>query len=417
MTTIPIKLPCKPHPKQLAIINSKARYNVIAGGRRFGKTEACKIRMAYRIPHRRCVWVSLTFDTGQSVWRYFASAFSAIPGTYINNSERLLTLPSGGSLRVFSGESRDNLRSYGFDDVVIDEAAFQHPDLWPYILRPMLLDAGDKAQADFLSSTNGRNWFYQLYNHAADPEQTDWQAWHFTSYDNPLLDRNELEDIRRNTAERIFQQEYMAEFLEDGGAVFRNLQACVNRWAGQDRPQGVVIGVDWGKVDDYTVLIALDTRTHNVLEIDRFNQIDWTLQRSRIVAMARRWNTQDIVAEENSIGQPNIEELRKANLSVRPFMTTSASKAQLINQLALAFEQADIGIPDNPVLLAELQAYTVERLPGGTFRYSAPSGMHDDCVIALALAWHGVVHPAYARVIEVPDIFGHDLNTSIFGHD
>lgn len=392
--TISIKLPCKPHVNQFPLIDSTVRYNVIAAGRRFGKTEAGKIRAMYRAPMQRVWWVAPTYNTGQGVWRDFEYAFEDFPQAYINKSERLIKFPTGGFLQVVAADSK--LRSAGLDHVVIDEAAFCNKDLWSYIIRPMLLEG--KGSADFLSSTNGRNWFWQLYQLGLDPEELNWQSWHYTSYDNPLLDPEEIDDIRRNTPGRVFEQEYMAQFLEDGGAVFRNLQACIIEPEGGEeaveetpKPQ-VVFGVDWARHNDYTVVVAIDTKTHEVLEIDRFNQIDWTLQRGRLTTMYERWQPVVIHAESNSIGEPNIEELQKQGLPVQGFTTTAASKAQIINALALAFEQNDIGIPNDPVLIGELQAYTVERLPSGNLRYTAPAGLHDDTVIALALAWHGVAH-------------------------
>lgn len=394
MTTINIQLPCKPHVNQIPLINSKARFNVTAAGRRFGKTEAHKIRAMYRAPRMRVWWIMPNYDAGQAVWRDFEAAFRHFPGVYTNKSERLIQFPGGGFLQVKSADS--GLRSAGLDHVIIDEAAFISGDLWDYVIRPMLLEG--QGSADFLSSTNGRNWFWKLYQNGLDPQQPDWKAWHFTSYDNPLLSRAEIEDIKRNTPERVFQQEYMADFLEDGGAVFRNLQACIHTDTPKEARGQVVMGLDWARHNDYTVMIAIDTLTRRVLEIDRFNQIDWTLQRGRLQAMAKRWKPTTIIAESNSIGEPNIEELQKAGLPVTGFQTTASSKAQIINSLALAFEQSDIGIPDDPVLIGELQSYTLERLPGGTFRYGAPSGLHDDCVMALALAWHGVVNPVKITV-------------------
>jgi hypothetical protein len=72
---------------------------------------------------------------------------------------------------------------------------------------------------------------------------------------------------------------------------------------------------------------------------------------------------------------------------------TNKTKVQLIDSLALAFEKSEIRILPDPTLIGELQAYKVERLPSGTLRYNAPDGFHDDCVIALALAWFGTTQP------------------------
>lgn len=389
MTTVQVQLPCKPHVNQWPLINSTARYNVIAAGRRFGKTEACKIRAMYRAPTQRVWWISLTYDIGQAVWRDFADSFEDFPDVYINKSERLIQFSSGGFLQVKAADSK--LRSAGLDHVAIDEAAFCSPDLFPSVIRPMLLEG--KGSVDFLSSTNGRNWFWQLYNLGLDQLETDWQSFHYTSYDNPLIDTAEIDDVKRNTSERVFEQEYMAIFHSDGGAVFRNLSACIKETLRQKGD--IILAVDWARANDFTVIIAIDTVTHDVLEIDRFNQIDWTLQRGRLAAMALKWNPTAIYAEANSIGEPNIEELQKQGFPVEPFWTTTKSKPQIINSLALAFEQEDIGIPNDPTLLGELQAYTIQRQPTGKYKYSAPSGLHDDIVMALAIAWHGVHESSY----------------------
>jgi phage FluMu gp28-like protein len=263
--------------------------------------------------------------------------------------------------------------------------------------------AAKRGGAMLLSSPNGRNEFWQWYQRGLASDNADWQSFHAPSSDSPILSGDELEDIRRNTPERVFRQEYMAEFLEDGGAVFRNLRACIKPTYPAIGP--FVMGVDWGRMDDYTAIVVIDTAHNQVMEVDMFNQIDWALQRGRIEALYRRWRPQVILAERNSIGDPNIEALQQAGLPVQSFTTTAASKQQVINALALAFEQSAIIIPDHADLLQQLQAYSAERLSGGTFRYSAPAGLHDDLVIALALAWRAATQ-GRATTIQIPDLYG-----------
>lgn len=390
-----LTLPIKPHDNQLPIIHPKARFNVIAAGRRYGKTESQKLRAIYMVLEGHTIWwVNPTFDNTTETWRDFVTFFEPV-AIDINRSRREIILPNGGGVRMIGANNFK--RGSGIHHVFIDEAAFcDLGELWEYQLRPMLLDNPDTG-ATFLSSTNGRNMFWQLYRRGLDPQEPDWASYHFTSYDNPRINPAELDDIKRHTPQRIFDQEYMAEFLDDGGAVFRNLKSCVYA---QPQPFSgeCVMGVDWGKMYDYTVLTLIDRTTHDVLQIDRFNQIDWTLQRGRLVTLFNKWRPSVIWAERNSIGDPNIEELQKEDLPVRPFDTLSSTKPGLINALALAFEQNAIGIPDDPALLGELQSYTVEKLPGGTYRYNAPAGLHDDMVVSLALAWHGCLGAGNAGI-------------------
>jgi phage terminase large subunit-like protein len=150
------------------------------------------------------------------------------------------------------------------------------------------------------------------------------------------------------------------------------------------------IGVDWGKSNDYTVLTVMDIAERRMVAMDRFNRIDYTVQRGRLEAMAGRYNPSVILAESNSMGEPIIEQLQRDGLPVRGFQTTNATKAQAIEALALAFERGDIAILNDPVLVGELQAYEMERLPSGMVRYGAPEGMHDDTVMSLALAWQAI---------------------------
>jgi len=390
-------LPIKPHDKQKPIIHPSARFNVIAAGRRFGKTESQKLRAIYMVMEGQNVWwVNPTFDNTYETWMDFLTFFEQFtPRENINKSRRQIFTPTGGSIRMLGADNFK--RGPGINHVFIDEAAFLDlTNLWNFQIRPMLLDS--KGGATFLSSTNGRNEFWRLYRQGQDPEQSEWASWHFTSYDNPLIDHADIDDIKRNSPERVFAQEYMAEFLEDGGAVFRNLTACTDGSIMIDRENGiypkavgrVVMGADLGRHNDYTVIYALDRETGTVLDYDRFTDISWDLQASRITVMARRWTPEVIWMEEN-FNDSFVERLQGEGLPIRPYRTTAQSKQQIINQLALAFEQGDITIPDEPVLIGELQAYTVERLPSGNLRYTAPSGLHDDCVMALALAWHGAL--------------------------
>ena len=77
---------------------------------------------------------------------------------------------------------------------------------------------------------------------------------------------------------------------------------------------------------------------------------------------------------------------------------TAHNKGGLIDALALAIEERQITLIDDPALIPELLAYETQRLPSGLWQYGAPSGAHDDCVIALALAWHAATRGRMASI-------------------
>src|SRR5258708_18855818 len=99
--------------------------------------------------------------------------------------------------------------------------------------------------------------------------------------------------------------------------------------------------------------------------MDRSNRVDYMIQCERLKALVEQWQPIQIIAEQNSIGQPVIEQLTRDGLRIQPFTTTNASKAQAIEALALAFERGEIRILSGPGLVSELVAYQAERLPSG----------------------------------------------------
>src|SRR5690606_24760340 len=165
-----------------------------------------------------------------------------------------------------------------------------------------------------------------------------------------------------------------------------------------------VMGVDWAQAHDWTVLTVMDVKDRQVVEIDRFNQIEWAFQRSRLVAMVEKWGVKYVLAEHNSIGGPNIEALNRdadlGGVAVVGFNTTNQSKTDAIQALMLAFEKGNIAIIDDPVLLAELEAFEATRLPSGKWQYGAPGGMHDDTVISLMLAYQAALNGGIEMVAQ-----------------
>jgi hypothetical protein len=107
-----------------------------------------------------------------------------------------------------------------------------------------------------------------------------------------------------------------------------------------------------------------------------------------------------MVIESNSIGQPVIDHLVGRDMAVVPFYTSHASKQPLIQSLQSAFEHGGLKIINDPIQVGELQTYESKRTAAG-FSYSAPNGMHDDCVMALALSWLAVGRGS-AEIVDNP---------------
>ena len=329
----------------------------------------------------RAWWVAPSYKVAAVGWRLIRSLALQIPGATVRDGDMLTTFPGGGTVQVRSADNPDSLRGEGLDFVVIDECAYVAEAAWQEALRPALSDRLGRAM--FISTPSGRNWFWRCYQRGL--EGGEWKSWSFPTSDNPYIEPSEIEEARGDLPERIFRQEYLAEFLESEGTVFRNIAACLN--APETTPaehagHHLVMGVDWAKQSDFTCLsvVCRDCRTE--VARDRFNQIDYHVQRQRLQALAERWNVAVILAESNSIGEPIIEELQRSGLPVRGFETTATSKPPLIESLALAFEREECQWQADPVWTGELEAYERKVSPvTGRSQYSAPEGMHDDCLL------------------------------------
>lgn len=381
------------HKGQQAVLDSIARFKVVVCGRRWGKTELGKRIVAQQLETGMATvwWIAPTYQMAGQVWRDLKRTFRQREDVTINESERRLDFDQGGVLAIRSAHTPDNLRGAGLNYAVLDEAAFMAPDVWSEIIQPMLLDK--KGHALLISTPNSKNWFWELYQLGLQGK-AEWQSFHYPSEKNEYLDKEALTNIRSTITDRVWRQEYLAEFLDDSGQVFRGIRdAATATETTPDQVRHTVAGVDWGREGDYTVIVVLDADTNTMLAMDRFNQIGWDFQRGRLKAMCERWNVETIYAEANSIGSVNIEALEREGLPVLPFQTTAKSKPNLIEALALAIETREICLLPDDILLRELAAYTMRRSTSGQWQYSAPTGSHDDCVIALALAWYALNTP------------------------
>lgn len=382
-------------PDQARIAKHPAKVKVLACGRRWGKTVlGGRIVMETLRQHGRAAWIAPTYKNTRPLWRWCVQVAANEPRLSVSTSERTITTDRGGFLGLYSGDNIDSIRGEAFHLTVLDEAAMLLPEAWSDAIMPTLADFDGDAL--LISTPKGHNWFWQEYAQAqADGKQA--MAWQAPTSANPMPTiRKAAEMARERVSSRTYEQEWLAQFIADGGGVFRGVRACATAEPQAQALDGheYVIGADWGRTNDATVFAVLDTTLRHLVALDVMRDTGYELQVGRLKALASRFRPLQIMAEVNSMGGPLVEQLQADNLPVYGFQTTNASKGLIIDALALAFERQAIAVIPHETLLNELAAYESERLPGGMLRYSAPDGMHDDTVIAAALAWHSGSTPS-----------------------
>ena len=391
----------KPHAGQLEMHewttwDKRTRFRIACCGRRFGKTMACAnelIEHGLNVAKSVNWWVSPTYQQSMIAYRMVENALgkTGLIEQEIK-SERRISLINGSSLSFKSADNFNALRGEGVNFLVIDEAATIQREAWEQALRPTLSDKNGRAL--IVGTPKGRNWFYELYSRGCDPEQTEYKSYSFPTWTNPLIPQSEIDEVKRSLPADVFRQEYEAQFLEDSAGVFRNIRECISgQFQEPVKGKQYYIGWDIAKHQDFSVLVCMDSNRH-VVAFDRFNQIDYSLQLSRVAAMAEKYRA-SVLMDSTGAGDPVMEQLRARGVSVEGYHLSSQSKQQLIEHLAVGIEQRLLTFPQIDVLINELQIYEYEMTRAGNVRYNAPSGFHDDTVIALGLAyWKSKQTPA-----------------------
>lgn len=383
----------RPHEGQQHIINTAKRFNVLCCGVRFGKTTLGIDRVANAAVNGfPTAWFAPTYKLLADAWREMISDNWLGPViAHKNTEERRLELIGGGSVDFWSLEdaSENTARGRKYKVVVIDEASGVKNiiTIWQSLIRTRLTDY--QGDAWFLSTPRGMGGFKTLFDYGQDPLRPEWMSWNMPTTRNPHMTVAEVEEARKDLSENRFKQEYEGDFINWDGAVFRNIRECIADCLqpGPEPGHKYAIGGDWGK-QDFTVFSVLDITDRKIVQIDRSNQINYSLQRGRLQVLRDKWKPVSIVVEHNSIGDPIVEQLLKDNIRVTPFDTSNASKSALVEAFSLALERSSIKIPNDATLISELEAYTGSTLPSGLIRYSAPEGQNDDIVIATMLSWY-----------------------------
>ena len=332
-------------------------------------------------------WVVPTYRNARPLWR-FIERFAGGEAE-LHRAEMTARFPQwgGGWLGVYTADNDVSLRGEAFDLVVVDEAAQIRPETWADVIMPTLADRDGRAM--LISTPKGKNWFWQEWIKA---DGVTAKAWNAPSNANPMRNIRRAYDMARTrVSARTFAQEWDAQFVDDGGGVFRDvLKAATADPQTQAMPgHSYAIGADWGRTNDATVFVVADLTLGAICHVDRMEGTPYALQLARLKALWQRFGECTIIAELNSMGGPQVESAQRDGLPVTGLTTTNATKSAWVDALSLAFEQGAISIIPDQTLIMELQAFESSRLPSGMVRYSAPDGLHDDTVMAAVLAWQG----------------------------
>ncbi len=371
------------YPKQGAAVFDPARYAVTEASTKSGKTVACMVwlteqAMAGR-EGRNYWWVATVYATAKIAFRRLKRALPQELYT-ANETELTITLRNGAVIWFKTADKPDNLYGEDVYAAVIDEATRCKEEAW-HAVRTTL--TATRGPVRIIGNVKGRkNWAYQMARRAeaGEPDMAYHKIIAADAVEAEVLDAAEVEDARRQLPDNVFRELYLAEASDDEGNPFgiAAIRECLGPLS-EGKP--AVFGWDLAKSVDWTVGVALDDQGR-VCRVQRW-QAPWQETIQRI-----QYGTGNVRAliDSTGVGDPVLEALQRQGQNFEGFKFSSQSKQQLMEGLAVAIQRREVTFPEGPIA-SELESFEYVYTRTGV-QYSAPEGMHDDCVCALALAWH-----------------------------
>ena len=387
----------QPYEAQLEWIDKiedpSIKYACLILGRQTGKSLLLtNLLLKWSLENNGCstMMVSPTYNQVRKIYEDVEKVLGGTPLLVSSNKSNYeMELLNGSKIVYRSAEKPDNLRGYTNDFLLVDEAAFIRQQVWDEVLKPTILVKGRKV---LFASTpkNKGGYLHKLYLHGMDPDKPEYVSINGSSYLNPYINPNDLDEAKKTMPEEIFRAEVMGEFTDGGGSVFKNidLYCTLPQWINKQPSDRYYAGIDLGRLTDYTVLTILDDKG-KVVFIYRDNNKPWETLINEMVKHLRRYNATAMM-EINSIGDPLFDQVQKKYKDVHPFVTTNSSKQQIIEDLIYELNTGDLQLPDENLfrpLYNELNTFSYSYSPSSRkVVYKATDGAHDDTVMSLAIA-------------------------------
>jgi phage FluMu gp28-like protein len=368
---------------QKKIIDSAARFTITEAATKCGKTFS-HIYWLFREAHKgqygnNYWWVAPVFGQAEIAFNRMKKLVRSNPLYLINLTKLTITTPLGTIIQFKTAQDPDNLYGEDVYAAVFDEFTRAKEEAW-HALRSTL--TATRGKCKLIGNAKGKkNWGYKLgaKARAGEPGYEYHRITAYDAVDAGILDLDEVEQAKRDLPELVFKELYLAEPNEDGSNPFgiEHIGSCFKN---STRGTTIAHGVDLAKSVDWTVNIGLDGNGH-VSYFERW-QSSWgdTTERLKVSLKGKK-----AAIDSTGVGDPIVEELQRSLSDIEGVKFSSQSKQQLMEGLASAIQQGKISF-DNETLREELESYEYVYTRTGV-KYSAPAGMHDDTVCALALAW------------------------------
>jgi len=245
-------------PWQKEVMNSKARFRVVVAGRRCGKSRFAIIQtliaaLQCKATDASVVYIAPTIAMVKVLaWDALMQLGKPVIASS-NVNEGKIKLLNGVSIYCRGADNPDSLRGMKMAYAILDETKDLKDNIFEMIVRPALSDLQGGALIIGTPSPDATQ-FRSYYDLGQNDPTGEWESWHKTTADNPLIPKKEIEDARRTLSTAAFEQEYMASFDTTGANILR-----LEWFKTADAPEG-----------EYSTYIAIDPAGYeNVAEHEK----------------------------------------------------------------------------------------------------------------------------------------------------
>lgn len=393
----------EPFSYQKRILDADTRHRCIVSGRQVGKSRLCAwlaLHKALTEPYIKVLITapslrqsSLLFDTLQS--EIDQSALSSDQWGIDRDTQTIIEFDNGSSIHCLpTGRDGNKIRGFTADMVIVDEAAFIDDQIFGDILQPMLFASGGSM---ILASTPmGKSGFlYEKFQ--AAKHKDGWKRIQVSSYDNPIVDENDIDEYRQGKTEAQIEREVYGRFVADAGQFFPSdaISDCMTETDPSQESNHTYLGVDIaGTGDDRTVFYGIDEQGNVFLNDEIYGSMGVLEAADYIKTLDGIHNFDRIFVDRTAIGQGTIEALADDPTIERkhePIYFTIQRKQQIYQRLKAGLESGGLNLPNNKTLQDELESIAADETNAGNLRlYPRGENAKDDLVDALALACWGL---------------------------
>lgn len=301
-----------------------------------------------------------------------------------NATDLKVTLTNGSVIQLMGA---DNFAKSGVGTnpigVVMSEYSINDPKVWNFI-RPILAVNGGWAIFNF--TPRGQNHAFELLEMAKN--NPEWFTQVLTVEDTGILSDDDIARERNEgMSQAMIDQEFYCKFIESATSFFKDIPAvCTNEPKPIDFSHRFQMGVDLARYNDYTAISVIDLATFEQVYLERFNQLDWNLQKAKIEGVYYRFGQPKGYIDATGVGDPIVFDLNSKGVNLEPYKFTERGRVDMLNNLGIKMEQRKIKLMNDPVLKDELGYFQYEMNDKGKLKIKVPDQLHDDTVFATAMS-------------------------------